>query len=120
MAHTTVTAIKRYFGKDTTDVDDELMTMIAGDAQTQVVLDKVPEAQQEYAERLFACHLLLMHMNAEQSSSNVKMEKVGGLETQYSTYSGGNKFDDPYQAAYSKLLENFGAAKTGTNVITLI
>ena len=113
MAATTVEAVKNYFGKariaDNGISDDQLLQVIA-DSSIQVKADGVPESYQEYAERLWACHMLQLGISQSGSSGEgVLLEQVGALKTQYKAYSGSqSEYGDRYEEAYAKLLNSLG------------
>lgn len=121
MADTTVEVVKSYYGSQKLNdggIDDVYISLAISDAVNKVMIDKVPENFKEYAQRLYACHLITQRINSDGTdNSNVVMEKVGGLQTQYKAYDGSNKYDDPFEAEYQKLLTSLGL---GYNVAKFI
>lgn len=113
MAATTIEAVKNYFGKariaDNDISEDQLLQVIA-DSSFQINADGVPENYQEYAERLWSCHMLQLGISQSGSSgAGVLLEQVGALKTQYKSYSGSqSEYGDRYEEAYAKLLNSLG------------
>lgn len=112
MAKTSTESVKNTFGIDKINensISENQIIQTIDDASIQVDIDKVPAKYVEYAERLYACHLLTASVQASNSSdSSVILEKVGALQTQYKNYDGTNKYDDLWEATYNKLLTSLG------------
>lgn len=113
MTATTIEAVKNYFGKARiadNDISDDQLVQVIADSSFQVKADNVPDKYQEYAARLWACHMLQMGISqAGSSGEGVILEQVGALKTQYKAYSGSrSEFGDRYEEAYSKLIDSLG------------
>ena len=112
MAYTDVEAVKLLIGDGfITDnsIEDKQISAAIADASMQVDIDKLPHGYQEYAARLFACHLLTITVQSRNSSnSDVTMEKVGPLQTNYAHYTGNDKYSDRFEELYKKLLQRLG------------
>lgn len=113
MTATTVEAVKNYFGKTRiadNDISEDQLVQVIADSSFQVKVDNVPDKYQEYAERLWACHMLQLGISQSGTSGEgVLLEQVGSLKTQYTAYSGSrSEFGDRYEEAYSKLIDSLG------------
>lgn len=112
MSYTTVEAVKLLIGDEfiaENSIDDKLIISDIADASMQVDIDNLPVKYQEYAARLFTCHLLISTVQSRNSSnSDVSMEKVGPLQTQYRAYTGDSRYNDRFEELYKKLLERLG------------
>lgn len=112
MAYTEAKSVKLLIGSDFIEeqsIGDEQLQSAIEDASQQVDIDGVPFQFKERAARLYACHLLIM--NAQQQNTSVEgvsSEKVGPLQTSYVRYSGDERYGDRYEAEYKKLLEQLG------------
>lgn len=113
MTATTIEAVTNYFGGSIiadNDISEDQVRQAVADSSFQVKADNVPDEYQEYAARLWACHMLQLGVSQSSSSgAGVILEQVGALKTQYAEYSGSrSEFGDRYEEAYSKLIDSLG------------
>lgn len=113
MTATTIEAVTNYFGGSRiadNDISEDQVRQAVADSSFQVKADNVPDEYQEYAARLWACHMLQLGVSQSSSSgAGVILEQVGALKTQYAEYSGSrSEFGDRYEEAYSKLIDSLG------------
>lgn len=116
MANTSTELVKSYYGADKlseSNIDDGFIGTAISDSIMKANADGVPDNFKEYAQRLYACHLISKRItNDATDNGNVVMEKVAALQTQYKNYDGSNKYDDPFEAEYQKLLDSLGLGYT--------
>ena len=122
MASTTKELVKQTYGnaKITADsITDDVVEQAILDAALQVNIDGVPTQYYEYAQRLYACHLLTVGVQtASATGSGVIMEKVASLQRQYKSYAGTqNTYNDRWEEAYEKLLNSLGIGNENSGIL---
>lgn len=122
MSSTTTSAVKQTYGNEKIAADsitDDVVNQAISDAGLQVNIDGVPQQYYEYAQRLYACHLLTIGVQtASSTGSGVIMEKVASLQRQYKSYAGTqNTYNDRWEEAYEKLLNSLGIGNENSGVL---
>lgn len=122
MSSTTTSAVKQTYGNEKIVVDsitDEVVQQAIDDAALQVDIDGVPAKYYEYAQRLYACHLMTVSVQSSSATgSGVVMEKVASLQRQYKSYAGTqNTYNDRWEEAYEKLLNSLGIGNENSGVL---
>ncbi len=122
MSSTNTSAVKKTYGNEKIVADgiaDEVVQQAISDAALQVDIDGVPTKYYEYAQRLYACHLLTVGaQSASETGGGVIMEKVASLQRQYKSYAGTqNTYNDRWEEAYEKLLNSLGIDNENSGVL---
>lgn len=122
MSSTTTSAVKQTYGNEkiaTDGITDEVVQQAINDAAIQVDIDGVPTKYNEYAQRLYACHLLTVGVqSSSETGGGVIMEKVASLQRQYRSYAGTkNIYNDRWEEAYEKLLNSLGIGNENSGVL---
>lgn len=116
MSNTSLDLVKSYYGDEKLSeggIDDKFLNTAILDAIMKVKIDGVGDEFKEYAQRLYVCHLITKRIKSDNTEeNNISLEKIGPIQTQYKSYNGENKYDDPFEAEYQKLLDSLGLGYT--------